>query len=451
MIHGYPEKPSVRPGDTLTLHVSTTARWFRADFYRQGARLTPIGSSGWWRGSAAPDGPPHEDWRWPAYRFRIPRDWRSGAYVAMLTEGDRRKTPVESPDTGSADARSMKALFVVVSKTPGVTAPILYKLPFTTYHAYNYAGGGSLYQNHRVSLIPFGSKVTVRRPGGGTGGPLPPSHHDFLDVYDSSSPRQSFAHWDAPFIGWLEANGYAVDYCTDLELHEHADHVRPYRLLLSAGHDEYWSEGMRAHAKAFIRAGGNAAFFGGNTCWWRIHFVDGNTAFVCDKFRNTDLWWAPSGANTPEDTLTGVSYRHGGGWWNGPRDAVGYTVHQPAHWVFEGTGLEHGSTFGAPEHLIGYECDGAALAFDDRGAPARAGGGSTPSTFAVLGTGTLSTSWQDRPPRECSGPHAATMGVHEDRGTVFAASTTDWTRVLALNQEAHVDRITKNVLDRLSR
>ena len=235
MIHGYPQQPSVRPGGTLILHVSTTARWFRVDFYRQGTHPIFISTAGWLRGSAAPDGPPHEDWRWPAYRFRIPTDWRSGAYVAMLTEGDRKKTPVASPDVDSPDARSMKALFVVLSRNPGVTASILYKLPLTTYHAYNYAGGGSLYQNHRVSLIPFGSKVTMRRPGGGTGGPLPPSHHDFIDVYDTSSPRQSFAHWEAPFIGWLEANGYAVDYCTDLEVHADVDASAPLPSLCERG------------------------------------------------------------------------------------------------------------------------------------------------------------------------------------------------------------------------
>jgi hypothetical protein len=421
------------------------------DFYRQSTTPMFIAGSEWMRGTSAPDGTPSHDWKWPAYRLPIPSDWASGAYLAVLTEGSWRKTPVAVPNPSSPDGRSMKALFVVLPAYPGRTAPILYKLPFTTYHAYNFAGGGSLYHRHRLCLVPFGAKVTVRRPGGGTGGPLPPEHDDLIDVYDTSSPRQSFGHWEAPFIAWLDANGYAVDYCTDLELHEVPDLLRPYRLFLSAGHDEYWSADMRAHAKSFIRAGGHAAFFGGNTCWWRIHFVEGNSAFVCDKFRSTDLWWAPKGANDPEDALTGVSYRHGGGWWNGPRDAVGYTVHRSEHWVFEGTGLAHGDTFGAAEHLIGYECDGAGLRFDAHGRPARNGAGRTPETFAALATGLLSPAWQDRPSREQAGPHAATMGVHEDGGTVFAASTTDWTRVLGLDREPRVDRITRNVLDRLSR
>ena len=40
------------------------------------------------------------------------------------------------------------------------------------------------------------------------------------DAYDPSSPRQTFAHWDAPFIAWMEENRIEGDYCTDLDLHE---------------------------------------------------------------------------------------------------------------------------------------------------------------------------------------------------------------------------------------
>jgi len=32
-----------------------------------------------------------------------------------------------------------------------------------------------------------------------------------------------------------------------------------------------------------------------------------------------------------EDSLSGASYRHGGGWWDGPRRSGGYRVQQPDH------------------------------------------------------------------------------------------------------------------------
>jgi hypothetical protein len=195
------------------------------------------------------------------------------------------------------------------------------------------------------------------------------------------------------------------------------------------------------------------AFFSGNTCWWHIEFcdpvkcADGGlhpTAFVRD-FK----WWKRS----PENSLTGVSYRNAGGWWAGERDAVGYTVQNAGHWVYEGTGLRDGDVFGADERLVGYECDGALFTRDSRGFPFPTGEDGTPPDFVILGVGTLAgdgpaEGWQFEA-RETQGrvARAATMGLYARGGIVFTAATTDWTRVLNANQT--VDRITRNVLDRL--
>lgn len=208
----------------------------------------------------------------------------------------------------------------------------------------------------------------MNRPGGGIGGAVWCSP----DYYDLRSPRQTFAHWDAPFIRWLARNGYNAEFCTGLDLAEDNGIADNYRLLLTAGHDEYWSEPERDAVESFIGNGGNAAIFGGNTCWWRVRLVDDGAAMVChqggpDGAR--DHWWPPSGAARPEDMLCGTSYRHGGGWWDGARDTDGYIVQQSAHWVFAGTGLADGQAFGATTSppLVGYECDGAPLAaFDPR-------------------------------------------------------------------------------------
>ncbi len=419
MIQGYPDRPSVLPGGTLTFHVSTDAPRFRVDFYRQGQTLVFMGNlgGGWMVGQNVPQGRPNQDWRWPDYAFPIPGDWPSGAYIAMFIEGDANGNQISSPDTSKADGQDAKALFVVKSTAPGTSVSILYKLPLFTYHAYNYTGGGSLYEGS--------NSVTLHRPGGGTGGKTTefgPGNEGHIDVYDQSSLRQTFAHWDVPFIVWLEKNGYQVDYCTDLDIHEdrNLDLLRPYKLLLSVGHDEYWSEDMRTHVETFIQNGGNVAFFSGNTCWWHIVFDDAIT------FRNTARWWE---LNNPENSLTGVSYRDGGGWYFREREAVGYTVQHAEHWVYTGTGLSNNGTFGSNEHLVGYECDGV--------------GDGTPSNFLILGVGKLH-GWQDTP----SGKATATMGIYSRNGIVFTAATTDWARVLA-NDEPHVEQTTRNVLNRL--
>ncbi len=64
---------------------------------------------------------------------------------------------------------------------------------------------------------------------------------DAPDVYARDSRRQVFAHWDAPFVAWLEQRGYEVSYCTDFDLHYDETLLADDALVLSAGHDEYWS------------------------------------------------------------------------------------------------------------------------------------------------------------------------------------------------------------------
>jgi hypothetical protein len=457
MIQGYPDRPALRPEEKLRLHVSTDNphKSFRVDFYRQGAELVKMGSLDAQIGYHFAQLRHHDDWGWPGYNFPIPNNWPSGAYIANLVETDQQGEPIANSEEVSADGRNAKALFVVKSSSPGQNAQILYKLSLTTYHAYNYAGGGNLYVGewftHPITKTRV-NKVSIHRPGGGTGNAIPQfdasnNLSNSFDPYDEGSPRQTFAHWDVPFIAWLEKNGYQVDYCTDFDLHEERDLLTPYRLLLSVGHDEYWSDEMRAHVEAFIQQGGNVAFFSGNTCWWHIEFCDFSkcaddklhpTAFIRDFY----TW-----KRNPENSLTGVSYRNGGGWWTGDRKAVGYTVQNADHWVYEGTGLRNGDVFGADDHLVGYECDGALFTRDNHGFPVPTGADGTPSDFVILGLGELADrEWQFEA-RENQGPQAATMGLYTRGGIVFTAATTDWTRVLTTN--THVAKITQNVLNRL--
>ena len=449
MIHGYPQRASVAPGERLVLHVATDAPRFRVVFYRWGEGLTRMQESGWLPGKHVPARRPEEDWEWPAYAFTVPADWPSAVYIAHLEETNG--VPLSLAMTSAA------ALFVVRSAKPHGT--LLYKLPLATYHAYNCSGGGCFYVNPPRWHDPPGAKLSFHRPGGGIGGET----WGALDHYDASSPRQTFAHWDARFIRWLLQNGFEPEFCTDFDIHADPEMCERYRLLLCVGHDEYWSEATRNHIEAFAANGGNVAFFGANLCWWRIHLVDDATAMVCHQGGPKgafDHWWPKTGAARPEDALTGISYRHGGGWWDGPREMQGYVVQDARHWVFAGTGLAQGETFGAHTlpPLVGYECDGVPLAtFDVQTGAAslapEATATGTPADFHLLAVGPLGAGWQELPPREMhaasEGVHAAAMGVFQPGGTVFTAGTTDWAQVLGSGQDARVDRITRNVITRL--
>lgn len=157
---------------------------------------------------------------------------------------------------------------------------------------------------------------------------------------------------------------------------------------------------------------------------------------------HSDQWWRIE----PENTLTGVSYRNGGGWWKGEREPLGFTVQHAGHWIFDGTGLRDGDVFGAAERLVGYECDGVALAQLPDGVLVPDGSDGTPSDFVVLGHARLGPDWQDRP----RGADAvATMGLHTPGGTIFTCGTTDWSRLLASGHLV-VERITSNVVRQLA-
>jgi hypothetical protein len=71
-----------------------------------------------------------------------------------------------------------------------------------------------------------------------------------------------------------------------------------YRLVLSAGHDEYSSSRMRDRLEACIRESGNVAFFtAGDTCCWQVIVAKsrggathtaGNRLTHFDHFRHSD-------------------------------------------------------------------------------------------------------------------------------------------------------------------
>jgi hypothetical protein len=213
---------------------------------------------------------------------------------------------------------------------------------------------------------------------------------------------------------------------------------------------------MRDHVEGFIRGGGNVAFFSGNTCWRQVRLTEDGTVLECNKKNGAAYWW--SGVGRPENSLTGVSSRNAGAWWGGPREALGFTVQHCDSWVFEGTKLKNGQVIGKDEHLVGFECDGAALAETPSARklvlPNYKDG--TPRSFCVLGWAILSKlgdgddGWSKESRENDSLVRASTMGIYTNNGSVFTASTTDWARVLTKGEDHHVPQITHNILKTLS-
>lgn len=240
MIAGYPERPTVFPGERLTLRVSTSAPRFSVEVSRQGTSFEamPDGRFGWFDGVFSRPREADTDFDWEPYELRIPAHWPSGAYVAIFTEGSRNDRPLSAPDRASPGGDA-KALFVVRGDPARPPAPILCKLPLFAYHARD------------------GELVSLQRPGGGAGAPR---EHSFAD--------------DAPLVARLESGGYAVEYCTDLDVHERpATALARHRLIVSAGRDECWTDDMRRRLEDFVGGGGRFASFAPNPLRWRLRYA----------------------------------------------------------------------------------------------------------------------------------------------------------------------------------
>jgi hypothetical protein len=234
-------------------------------------------------------------------------DWPSGLYAARLT---------------AADGRSGYAPFVVRPLRFGEHR-VAVVLPTYTWQAYNFRdadgnGFGETWYEGRSRQTRLGR--TYPAPG------LPPH----------------FRAYDLNFLVWL-ANGArhgldrGVDFFADSDLastpqdFELAD---AYDLIVFPGHHEYVTTHEYDVVRRFRDAGGNLAFLSANNFFWQV--VEHG-----DVMRRTAQW---RDLGRPEAALIGAEYRgNDDGRHRGPwivRDT------QAAEWLFAGTGLEDGSTFG---------------------------------------------------------------------------------------------------------
>jgi hypothetical protein len=460
---------TVTDGTELQLHVSTPVPFFGVRIFRAGATIEEVPSRPLaYPGHDVPFGRPDTAWGWPHYPVRLDPGLADGIYVAVPVAAgppgpdngaDVTNGPADSREPVAAGpellTRPDAALFVLRRRPayePG-RRTVWYKLPTATYAAYNQLGGVSLYAgaNWVRDWSAEGYVVSLQRPGnGGIGGQV--MLGDAPDVYARTSRRQVFAHWDAPFVAWLESRGYDLRYCTDFDLHDDDSLLAGDALLVSGGHDEYWSSTMRRRVLEFADRGGSVSFFAGDVACFEVEFACSGDRMFCAKRNRASRDGSPGhpGAlwhvNDPGDWLTLSSGAYGGGWWDGRRAVDGYQPVQPAHWAFDGVQFPPGGiTGGEQTPVIGYETDGVRLqrASDPPQLSEHGRGGSGGRSLLALAR--LSAGW-------VAGPDQANAAIMirtaPSGGITFSTGTTDWP--LALASDPAVSQITQNVISRLA-
>ncbi len=345
-IQGFATDISVNTGSSISFKVKTTAA-YTVDIYRlgyyQGNGARKIATV-----TATPRNQPAcvqdttlnlvdcGNWQVSA-TWAVPASAVSGVYVARFTRND--------------DGGASHAPFVV--RNDAGTSAILMQTSDTTWHAYNEYGGSDFYMGSNGRAY----KVSYNRPVS--------THGD----------NMLFAY-EFPMIKFLEQNGYDVSYSTDLDSDRRGALIKQHKVMLTAGHDEYWSGTQRANVQAARDAGVNMAFFAGNDMYWKTRWepsIDGsstaNRTLVCYKetWDNAKIdpsaeWtgtWRdprfspPSNGGVPENALVGTAYMS-----NFTDLAIQVSSAEGDLRLWRNTGLSSlpaGSTATLAPHSIGYE------------------------------------------------------------------------------------------------
>ncbi len=341
-VEGYTSQVSSAPGDTVSFHVSTNpVANYRIEIYRlgwyggDGARLITClpscttDEAGVARTAPAPDANGEVDAGWPVTdSITVPSNWTSGYYLARL-----------KLTTGSQQGAASPVYFIVRA-APGTNSAILVQAPVNTWQAYNGWGGESLYSG--LNGGPPAVKVSFNRPGYG------------------QSPLQ----FEYQAVRFLEREGYDVSYTTNYDLAVDPTELLHHKLIMSVGHDEYWTKAMRDNLTAARDAGVNLMFLGGNDIYWQARYEDNGRTLVEYRSLTTDpdtdpatktVRWTQLQPPNPQCTLTGLDDL-GGLRVDGdpPRDYSLVTSTLTDPWMAN-TGFAPGATL--PD-MVGYEWDG---------------------------------------------------------------------------------------------
>ena len=146
-----------------------------------------------------------------------------------------------------------------------------------------------------------------------------------------------FRSYDLPFLHWLAWSGRQADYLSDADLDAISDShalAKAYDLIIFPGHHEYVTTHEYGVVRSYRDQGGNLAYLSANNFFWQV-IRRGHTIDRTSQWRDLDV---------PEAALIGTEYRgnddgaHRGPWIVRDREA--------APWLFAGTQLGDGSSFG---------------------------------------------------------------------------------------------------------
>lgn len=340
---------------------------------------------------------------WPAAcSIAIPANAPTGYYLVKLS---------------TAQAQTYAPLIVREAQP---AAPIVIAIPTDTYQAYNAWGGTSLYDNRRSDwpVAAHAYAVSFDRP------------------YEQGDGAGQLFFSDRSLITFVEAQGYDVGYLSDEDLDRDPTLLARRRLLVVEGHSEYWTAGMRTAVEAALGNGTSLAFFGANDAYWQVRWSASRRSLIGYKeYCASDplAATAPEQASCqfrglvqpePENALIGIMF----GQWQ--LTAAPLRISDGSSWLWSGSGA---ATDALIPGVFGFESD------------RRYANGAEPAGLVEVGSAPM----EDHSGAVFSAQ--ATLYTAASGATVFAAGSTDWSRMLADDAlwDTRVQQATANLFTRL--
>ncbi len=311
---------SYSPGQTARMIIETDAKQLTWQVFRAGGESVPTYADNIMNGAPMTD---PETVPWPtrdgpsSLSVEI-RTWQPGLYFVRLDADDGR--------VGFAP-------FIVRPPVWGAKSRVLVVLPTNTWQAYNFRDedgngwGDTWYAKGAQSTVRLG-RAFLRRG-------VPPQYRKY----------------DLGFLRWLEWTHKTPDFLSETDIEQMPDGdtlANLYDLVIYSGHSEYVTAHEYDVVQRFRDLGGNLAFLSSNNFFWRVNRT-GRTLTRTRKWRDE---------GRPEAALIGVQYRAN----DDGRIQRPYLVRSAntAPWLWAGTSLLDGSSFGQELGGYGIEIDSLA-------------------------------------------------------------------------------------------
>jgi hypothetical protein len=312
-------RPSYAPGQLARIHVATDAPELTMRVFQAGPEQVVTYADNQLAGIEVDQAPvqiemSHYLDQPRSVLFRIPAV-PSGLYYVQF---------------GSADGRVGYAPFVVRPAQLGATGRVLVVLPTNTWQAYNFQDvDGNGYGDTWYAGPP---NLTV----------------DLGRTYIARGVPPRYYRYDLPFLHWLYWSGKSAEFISDSDFDAIAsgdDLARAYDLIVFEGHEEYATSHEYDDIQRFRDLGGNLMFLSADNFYWKVRKT-GQVLRKVGSYRTL---------GRPEAALAGIEYRA-----NDDGQHQGLFVVEnsaAAPWLWDGTGLADGSTFGQYVGGYGIEID----------------------------------------------------------------------------------------------